>query len=53
MQVSANTTNTSNIASDILKIKKAFPKLQNKKNRNSSENYKQARQTQAQVKYDD
>ena len=30
-QVSANSTNTSNIAKNILKIKKAFPKLQNKK----------------------
>ena len=31
VQVSANPTNTSNIARNILKIKEAFPKLQNKK----------------------
>ena len=31
MQVSVNSTNASNIARDILKIKEAFPKLQNKK----------------------
>ena len=51
-QVSANSSNSSNVAREMLKIKEAFSSLQNKKNWNSSKNYQQPGQTKTENPYD-